>query len=78
VTGRDLIVYILTNGLENVEVYKDGAILGFMTAAEAASKFDVGLFTVYVWVSQGVLDGIWIGGMLYIPAYAKRPNIGDK
>ena len=69
-TGRDLIVYILTNGLEDQPIYEDGNILGFMTAAEAAENFDVGLATIKVWVNEGTLDGVRIGDELYIPANA--------
>jgi hypothetical protein len=42
-TGRDLIVYILQNNLENEPVFKDGKFIGFMTEGEAAEKFDVGV-----------------------------------
>lgn len=47
-TGRDLILYILTNGLEDKPIYEDGKILGFLTATEAAEKFNVGLATIKV------------------------------
>ena len=33
-TGRDLIVYILSNNLENEEVFKDGKFIGFIPAQE--------------------------------------------
>ena len=38
-TGRDLIIYILENNLENEPVYKDGRLLGFLTVTEAAVEF---------------------------------------
>ena len=69
-TGRELIIYILANGLEDEPIYEDGKILGFITAAEAAEKFNVGLATIKVWVNEGTLDGIRIGEELYIPANA--------
>ena len=69
-TGRELIIYILTNGLEDEPIYEDGRILGFITAAEAAEKFNVGLATIKVWVNEGTLNGIRIGDELYIPANA--------
>ena len=72
-SGRDLIIYILSNGLENEPVYKDGKLLGFMTAAEAAMKFGVGIFTVEMWVDMDMLEGIRIGDELYIPANADNP-----
>ena len=73
-TGRDLIVYILKNGLEDEPLYKDGKILGFMTTMEAAIKFGVGRATIKVWVDTGRLDGVKIGEEIYIPANAEKPN----
>ena len=69
-TGRELIIYILENGLEDKPIYEDGEILGFITATEAAEKFHVGLATIKVWINEGILDGIRIGEELYIPANA--------
>ena len=69
-TGRELIIYILANGLEDEPIYEDGKILGFITAIEAAEKFNVGLATIKVWINEGTLDGIRIGEELYIPANA--------
>jgi len=74
-TGRDLIVYILSNSLENEQVFKDGKFIGFMTAGEAAAKMNVGVPTICVWVSQKKLDGIQIGDTLYIPANSTRPIV---
>ena len=65
-TGRDLIMYILSNNLENEPVFKDGKFVGFMTVMEAAVKFGVGPSTVRVWYDCGVLDGIKIGETIYI------------
>lgn len=72
--GRDLIIYILENGLENEPLFKDGRLLGFMTEAEAAIKFDVRTSTIQVWVGMGHLEGVKIGNMLYIPANADDPR----
>ena len=69
-TGRELIIYILENGLEDKQIYEDGKIIGFIAATEAAEKFKVGLATIKVWVNEGTLDGIRIGEELYIPANA--------
>lgn len=67
-TCKDLIAYILANNLENEPVFKDGRLVGFITAGEAAEKFNVGLATICVWVSRKQLDGVLIGDRLYIPA----------
>ncbi len=76
-TGRDLIIYILENGLEDKPVFEDGRLLGFMTAMETAVKFDVGLATVYIWASMDVLPSVRIGEDLYIYANAQKPNEGE-
>lgn len=72
-TGKDLIIYILENGLLDEPVYKDGRLLGFMTSMEAAVKFGVGVNTVRLWVQMESLFGIKIGDEIYIPADAKNP-----
>lgn len=72
-TGRDLIIYILANGLEDEPLYKDGNILGFMNELEAAVKFNVSTATIRTWVELGMLDGVLIGKVLYIPSKASSP-----
>ena len=47
-TGRDLIMYILSNGLENEPIYENGKILGFMNEMEAAIKFDQASFVWFL------------------------------
>lgn len=74
-TGRDLILYILQNGLENEEVFKDGRLLGFMRPAEAAVKFAVGESTIRSWIAMNVLQSVKIGNFIFIPADAKNPII---
>lgn len=72
-TGRELIVYILSNNLEDEPIFEDGRFIGFMTLEEAAAKMDVGVGTVLVWVTQGKLKHILIGAKIYIPADSERP-----
>lgn len=69
-TGRDLIIYILKNNLEDEPVIKDGKFIGFLTVKEAAGKADVGPATVNAWITQGVLDYADVHGGIYIPATA--------
>lgn len=73
VTGRELILYILSNGLEDKPVYENGRLLGFMTPEEAAAKFHVGSATVYIWCDLGMLEGVLIADALFIPFNAKNP-----
>lgn len=67
-TGRDLIIYILANNLEDEPIVKDGKLVGFMTAAEVATKLNVGLATVEAMILRGMLDWIQIGDTIYISA----------
>lgn len=72
-TGRELIVYILENGLENEPIFKDGEILGFMSAGKAAEAFNVGLATIHVWAELGMIRHIVIGDTIYIPIDTESP-----
>lgn len=72
-TGRDLILYILANGLEDDLVFENGRFIGSMTAEEAAVKMKVGVATIHIWVGLGQLKGFRVGDSLYIPADAKSP-----
>lgn len=67
-TGRDLIVYILTNNLENALVFEDGTFLGFLTVKQVAEKMQVGEATVLTWLNLNMLEHIKIGEVIYIPA----------
>lgn len=66
-TGRDLIIYILANGLEDKPVFEDGKFIGFMTPGEAACDMGVGAATVQAWASMGMLDSIHTVEGVYIP-----------
>ena len=67
-TGRDLIIYILENGLENEPIYKDGSIIGLMSIGQAAEKWNVGKETVRTWTVMGMIDYVMIDTVIYIPA----------
>ena len=71
-TGRDLITYILQNGLEDEEVFKiifnSSAVLSIYQAAE---KFNVGIATINAWVTAGYLKAFVVKGELKIPADAE-------
>ena len=70
-TGRDLILYILSNNLENEPVFKNGMFIGFASVEEIAVKFGVGTETVKAWIELGYLDGIKNNDEIYILANAK-------
>lgn len=74
-TGRELIMYILSNNLEDEPVFdRDGKFIGFMTMNEAAVKFEVGLATIQAWADLMWIDSFKIGDKIYIPADAVRPT----
>lgn len=72
-TGRDLIIYILQNNLEDSPVFENGRLLGFMTPKEAAAKFRVGESTILAFIELDMLPGVKIGEDVYIPANAENP-----
>ena len=76
-TGRDLIMYILQNGLEDEPLYKDGRVLGFMTVHEAATKAGVGPATIELWASLKKIDSVKIGSTIYIPVNIKFPTVKE-
>lgn len=66
-TGRELIIYILMNNLEDKEIIADGKLVGFMNEKETAIKFGVDIPTIKAWLSLGMLKGITIGNSVYFP-----------
>ena len=52
-TGRELILYILQNNLENEVVINQGLFVGFLNEKEAAIKFNVGIATIKAWRKRG-------------------------
>lgn len=77
-TGRDLIMYILQNNLENEVVIKDGIFIWLMTEEEAAVKFDVGISTIRAWYVCGMLKGTKIGDHVYFLRNVSDPRKDDK
>lgn len=65
-TGRDLIIYILSNGLEDAPVLQNGKLVGFMSVGDAAVKMNVGTATICALFRRGDLQGTRIGGELLI------------
>ena len=73
VTGRELIVYILANGLEDEPVFKNGKFIGFVTPGDVAKKSNVGFATVHAWMHQGRLESVSVSEGIYIPANYVSP-----
>lgn len=74
-TGKELILYILHNNLENTVVLEDGFFIGFMTEEEAAVKFGVGTATIRAWYHCKMLKGTKIGDTLYFCKDVADPRI---
>ena len=66
-TGRDLILYILSNDLENDPIFEDGKFIGCLTIEEAAIKMNVGVATVRTWIDQDIIESLKIGETYFIP-----------
>lgn len=76
-TGKELILYILQNDLENEVVIKDGIFVWLMNEEEAAVKFDVGVATIKAWYICGMLSGTKIGDHLYFLRNTSDPRKKD-
>ena len=76
-TGRELIMYILTNHLEDEPVFKDGRLMGFMTLEEAAVKLGIGSASVQTMAQLGLIDSVQIAGMTYIPVNLRMDALKD-
>ena len=76
-TGKELILYILENDLENEDVIKDGVFIWLMDEKEAAIKFDVGVATIRSRYVYGLLDGTKIGDHLYFLRNVKDPRVRE-
>ena len=67
-TGRELIMYILENHLEDEPVFQNGTFVGYMSDIKFAEMLGVGLASVHAWAMLGYInDAILIGDTIYIP-----------
>ena len=76
-TGKELIIYILQNDLENEVVVKDGIFVWLMNEEEAAVKFGVGISTIKAWYACGMLSGTKINNHLYFLRNISDPRKTD-
>lgn len=77
-TGRDLILYILENHLEDEVVIENGIFVWLMSEEEAAVKFGVGVAQIRAWYMCKMLSGTKIGDQLYFLRNAADPRKDDK
>lgn len=67
-TGRELILYILENNLENEPVFQNGEFIGFVSLDKAANILDVGRETVKTWIALGLIENfIVLGNAMIVP-----------
>lgn len=59
-TGRELIIYILQNNLE------DEVIFDTKSVEEVALHYGVGISTVKAWYEMGQIDGIKVNDTLHL------------
>lgn len=68
-TGKELIIYILANGLEDQPVFDNGEFIGFVSIGKAAEMLDVGRETVKAWIKLGTIKNVVeFGDEILIPA----------
>lgn len=68
VTGREMIIYILANGLEDEEVIKDGRIMGFIRDDDLAVQLGYGPSTVKALIVIGdIPNGVNIDDRYFVP-----------
>lgn len=65
-TGRDLIILILNNRLEDVVVFDDFRVLGLYTIEEAAVKLHIGVESIKAQCSIDAIRHLEIGDKTYI------------
>lgn len=73
-TGRELIIYILQNGLEDEPVFDSSKLIAHTTVEEFAVKHGVGRATVYAWIWEHRIDSLLLGTRYYIPVTAVPPT----
>ena len=67
-TGRELIMYILENHLEDEPVFQNGTFIGYVSDVKLAEMLGVGVATVHTWILLGhVKYAIMIGDTMFVP-----------
>lgn len=72
ITGRELIMLILDNRLEN------DVLLTLLSEEELAVRFEVGVATIKTWETLGMIHGWKIGDSLYFLKDTPDPRRKDE
>ena len=74
-TGRDIILFILSNHLEDELIFGDLELSSlFMTVEEAAAKFHVGTASINIWCNSGWIPYYNKDAIRYILKTAEDPR----
>lgn len=71
--GRELIIYILENHLEEQDLFADGILPLFITVEEAAVKWNCGSATVKTMIDLNKVKGSKIGEKYFVLANESNP-----
>lgn len=84
-TGRELIMFILENHLEDVLIFDGENMRGFVTLDEAAVMMNYGIYAVKALYEIGKIPGFVMNGTIYIykskefmSYVGKTSGIGEK
>lgn len=66
-TGRELIIYILENHLEDEPVIKDGKLIGFASVSQIAVTKEIGIASVYALMQEGKIPFQMVTDTIQIP-----------
>lgn len=72
-TGRDLIIYILENNLEDTELFIRDFMPLFITAETAAVRWNCGAATVKAMIDMGKVKGAKVGDKYFVLALESNP-----
>ena len=74
-TGRDIMLFILSNHLEDEVIFGNLELSSlFMTVEEAAAKFHVGIASINIWCNSGWLPYYSKDATRYILKTAEDPR----
>lgn len=72
-TGRELIIFVMENHLEDVTIFDGDMLPGLMTLEEAAVKLEIGRNTLKALFEMEKLPGAVIDEKIYIPENIINP-----
>lgn len=75
-TGRELIIYILENGLEDKELFSQNLTPLFISVEKAAVRWNCGTATVKAMIEIGKVKGAKIADEYFV--LASQPNPFEK